>query len=159
MSGIISAWVKALSGAGLFCAAAAALCPPGRVRRVLGLACGCVMLAALLSPAAQLDIDAYAREAAKYGQAAREAAGLAQEAAGALEREVIERECAAYITDRADALGLGAAEAVVTARWSADGFWYPWECSVAAENSAALSDAIEGELGIPPERQSWGVEA
>ena len=122
---------------------------------MLGLACGCVMLAALLSPAAQLDIDAYAREAARYGQAAARGGGACEGGGGrARARSHRARERGIY-----NGQGGRAGPNRYTYSWSADGFWYPWECSVAAENSAALSDAIEGELGIPPERQSWGVEA
>jgi hypothetical protein len=59
--------------------------------------------------------------------------------------------------DKADALGISAADAAVTARWSEEGFWYPWESQVSCPEGgrAALSEAIEAELGIPPERQSW----
>ena len=47
----------------------------------------------------------------------------------------------------------------VTLRWSEEGYWYPWTCTISAPGgqSGALSDAITGELGIPPERQSWEV--
>ena len=47
----ITAWIRALAGAAVFCAIALALCPEGRPKRVLRAACGVVMAAALLSPA------------------------------------------------------------------------------------------------------------
>ena len=94
---------------------------------------------------------------ARYGEAARAVAEGAGEEADRLNRTIIERECAAYILDNADALGISAADAAVTARWSEEGFWYPWESRVSCPEGgrAALSEAIEAELGIPPERQSW----
>ena len=57
---------------------------------------------------------------------------------------------------RAAALGADLSSVDVTARWSDEGFWYPWSCTLtAAEYSAALSESVEANLGIPAERQSW----
>lgn len=153
----ITAWIRALAGAAVFCAIALALCPEGRPKRVLRAACGVVMAAALLSPALGLDMQALPEAVARYGEAARSVAGEAGQEADRLNRTIIERECAAYILDKADALGISAADAAVTARWSEEGFWYPWESRVSCPEGgrAALSEAIEAELGIPPERQSW----
>ena len=74
-----------------------------------------------------------------------------------INQTIIERECAAYILDKADALGLAVSSAAVTARWSEEGFWYPWESRAACSESdrETLSAVIEAELGIPAERQSW----
>ena len=154
---LVTNWIRALVGAAVFCALAAALCPEGRPKRVLRAACGVVMAAALLSPVVELDMQALPEAIARYGEAARAVADGAEEEADRLNRTIIERECAAYILDKADALGLSASEASVTARWSEEGFWYPWECRVSCAEGgrAALSRAIEAELGIPPERQSW----
>lgn len=158
MTGLLSGWIRAVCGAAVICAAALAVCPEGKVRRVLRLVCGVVMAAALLSPAAELDFDAYSRALARYGEEARRTAEGAQEEARELNRSVIEAECAAYILDKAEALGLGACEAAVQADWDAEGFWVPRRCSVRRTGGydAALSAAIEAELGIPAERQEWG---
>ena len=139
----ITAWIRALAGAAVFCAIALALCPEGRPKRVLRAACGVVMAAALLSPALGLDMQALPGEAGQE--------------ADRLNRTIIELECAAYILDKADALGLAVSSAAVTARWSEEGFWYPWESRAACSESdrETLSAVIEAELGIPAERQSW----
>ena len=94
---------------------------------------------------------------ARYGEAARSVAGEAGQEADRLNRTIIELECAAYILDKADALGLAVSSAAVTARWSEEGFWYPWESRAACSESdrETLSAVIEAELGIPAERQSW----
>ena len=146
----LTSWLRALVGAAVFCALALALCPEGRPKRV-------VLAAALLSPVVELDMQALPEALARYGEAARAVAEGAGEEADRLNRTIIERECAAYILDKADALGISAADAAVTARWSEEGFWYPWESRVSCPEGgrAALSEAIEAELGIPPERQSW----
>ena len=159
MTEILSGWVRAIAGAAVFCAMAAALCPKGRARGVLALASGCVMLLALVSPVAQLDLTDFARASARWRESAAAVADGAGEAAGAMERRVIEAECAAYISSRADGLGLAPGGISVEARWSEEGYWYPWSCRIAAAENAALSDAVEAELGIPRERQSWEGEA
>ena len=151
MTTALADWIRTLTGAAIFCAIAFAICPKGRPRQVLSLACGCVMAVALLSPVA--------RAAARYNQAARETVSDAQEASRGLERAVIESECEAYISDRADALGLADVGADVTARWSEEGFWYPWECALGCGYDASLAAAIEAELGIPPERVSWEAQS
>lgn len=159
MTEILSGWVRAIAGAAVFCAMAAALCPRGRARGVLALASGCVMLLALVSPIARLDLTDFARASARWRESAAAVADGAGEAAGAMERRVIEAECAAYISSRADVLGLEPDGISVEARWSEEGYWYPWSCRIAAAENAALSDAVEAELGIPLERQSWEGEA
>ena len=159
MTTALADWIRTLTGAAIFCAIAFAICPKGRPRQVLSLACGCVMAVALLSPVAGLDVTSLAMAAARYNQAARETVSDAQEASRGLERAVIESECEAYISDRADALGLADTGADVTARWIEEGFWYPWECALGCGYDASLAAAIEAELGIPPERVSWEAQS
>ena len=151
MSEILSDWIRALAGAGVICTLALLLCPEGRPKRVARLAVGCVMAIALLSPVVKPDAGSFAKAFARYSEAAREAADIA----GSYERTVIERECEAYIMDRANALGVACVSANAVFRWSEEGFWYPWECSLGCEYSPALANLIESELGIPAERQHW----
>ena len=50
--------------------------------------------------------------------------------------------------DRAAALGADLSSVDVTARWSDEGFWYPWSCTLtAAGYSFALSESVEANLG------------
>lgn len=160
MSEILGNWIRSLAGSAVFCTMALTLCPKGRARRVLNLACACVMALALLSPITQLDMSAFSRALGRYTDAAREITGEAEDAAGKYEQTVIARECEAYISDRAGELGVDVSDVTVTLRWSDEGYWYPWTCSVRMSSgySQELSDAVAGELGIPSERQSWEVE-
>ncbi len=157
MSEILSSWIRALVGAAVFCAVALTLCPKGRAKRVLSTACACVMAIALLSPVAKVDMSSLSQAIGRYSAAARSVTQSAEDASQLYQRRVIERECEAYIMDRADALGIGVASVSVTLRWSSDGFWYPWECTICAGSgySQALADIVEGELGIGPDRQNW----
>ena len=159
MTGALTDWVRALCGAAVICAAAMALCPDGRVKRVLRLVCGLVMACALLSPVLELDFDAYSSALSGYGEAARAAAEGAQEEARLSSRGVIEEECAAYILDKAEALGLTGCSASVCAEWDSAGYWVPRSCRVCCPGgrSEALAAAIEADLGIPRSRQEWEV--
>lgn len=159
MSEALSSWLRTLVGSAMFCAVALVICPKGRAKRVLNMVCGCVMAIALLSPVVQLDTAAVSRAVGRYRAAAEQVTADAEEAAGLYERRVIEGECETYISDRAASLGVELQEVRVNARWSKEGYWYPWECSIVspAARSGALSDAIEAELGISPERQNWEV--
>ena len=156
----ITGWIRALVGAAVFCALALALCPEGRVKRVLRFACGLVMAAALLSPVLSVDMESLPQALARYSEAAERYTGSAEETADRLNRTIIEGERETYILDKAAALGLEVREAAVTARWSDEGFWYPWECrlSTGEGDMSGLSRLIEAELGIPEARQRWEAE-
>lgn len=66
---------------------------------------------------------------------------------------LIESATAAYISDKADSMGL-ALEARVTAE-AADGVPVPVRVTLTGEKSGELSRWLETELGIPAERQVW----
>ncbi len=157
MSGALREWLLSLTGAAAVCALAGAMCPAGRVKKVLGVICGMVMALAFMSPLLELDFDAYAAALSRYGQGAERAALEGEAAQNSLNRTIIQEECAAYILDKAEALGMtGAVE--VLAVWSGeDSVWYPYEArlSLKGDGRSALSDAIAAELGIPAERQYW----
>lgn len=155
MTGAVYSWVRTLCGAAAFCAVCLILCPGGRVKGVLKLVVGAVMAAALVSPLAKLDYSSFAEAEREYGIRADEAAREGEETAKRLERSIIEDECAAYILDKAEALGLTPEYATVGARWSTEGYFLPYECGVGCSYSAALSRYIASELGIPAERQHW----
>lgn len=156
-------WLLSLCAAAAGCAAALALCPEGRVRRVLRIVCGAVMAVALLSPVRAFDLDLYARAVAQYGEEARALGETAEAESDRLSRGIIEEECAAYIWDKADTLGLQVSSVQVGAHWSDDGCWYPWEAELAVTGDTAaleaLSAAVESELGIPRARQQFTGEA
>ena len=76
-----------------------------------------------------------------------------------LDRTYIEERCQAYILSKAAQLGAPVTEARVTARWEEDDMvWYPWTVTLDCPRHAALAGLIEGELGIPAERQEWSAD-
>lgn len=68
--------------------------------------------------------------------------------------ELIEERTAAYISDKAKALGLSVAVRVET-KTGDGGVPAPWAVRLTGTESEALASYIEGELGIPRERQVW----
>ena len=155
MTEAIRGWILGLAGAAIFCAVALELTPGGSVKGVVRLLCGVVMAAALLTPLYRFDFSAYALNMARYRAAGAEAAAAGREISDALDRRVIEDSLAAYILDKARNLGAEIAGARVTVRWSGAGVWYPEAAEISGSYSGALADAIEAELGIPKEAQTW----
>lgn len=149
-------WLVSVAAASILSAVAAALCPAGRVKAILRLVCGIVCALALISPVAQLDITALSASMEGYGREAQIIAENAEEEKKLLERTYIEERFAAYISDKAAALGVEAGAVTVQARWDDDTLvWYPYEATLGCERSDALSREIEAALGIPAERQYW----
>jgi len=156
---IIGQWVMGLAASALLTSLALAVTPKGRVRDVLKLVCGAVMVIALVSPLLRFDLASFSINAERF----REELGAVQdnvsETGKRLTRDIIEKECAAYILDKAQVLGLSVQRVSVTAKWGDEEVFYPYEARIEARldeaQKGALSRAIEAELGIPPERQFW----
>ncbi|NCB51787.1 MAG: hypothetical protein EOM54_07905 [Clostridia bacterium] len=163
MTGLLREWVLGLCGSAVVCALALAVCPKGRVNGVLRVICGAVMTIALLAPVVGLDFEVYSESLEKYRVAADETAGSASKSEDILTRTIIEDECAAYILDKAVKLGLSMSCVRVSARWSEEGFWYPYEAVLQAlgtqEKKTELAEIVASDLGIPRDRQYWEEDA
>ena len=158
MSGWLTDWVRAVTGAALLSALALALAPAGQVKKVVRLAAGAACVLALLSPLGEPDTEDLARDLAGYREAQQQLVADAKETAAGLERTVIEEACAAYIWDKAGQLGLSLTSAEVRVRWCDEGYWYPSAAEICAppgQETDGLRLAIAGELGIPEEQQEW----
>ncbi len=155
MIAAIRDWVLGLTGAALFCAVATALTPDGPVKGVVKTLCGVVMAAALLTPLFSFDFPSYALYLAEARRDAAEITVQAEEISDSLSRTIIAERLEAYILDKAAELGANVTEAEVTLQWSTEGAWYPSAVTLSGNYNAALSDCIEGELGIPQAAQTW----
>lgn len=152
-------WLSGIVGASLLSSVAMTLTPQGRVRSVTRLVCGILCALSLVSPLLSADIDRLAVGIAEYEQKAETVTQKAEEEAKMLERTYIEEECAAYILAKATETGAEICGVSVTARWDDEALvWYPWEVSLDGIYSEDFSAAIEAELGIPFQRQSWTEE-
>ena len=73
-------------------------------------------------------------------------------------KALIESQTAAYISDKANALGLEVTVRV-EAEAGADGIPVPAAADIQGARSEELASYMEQELGIPRERQSWHEES
>ena len=158
MMGAVRGWLLAVIAVSLLCAVADALMPPGAVKRVGRLVCGLVLVGAILSPAARLDVDGGRRWLERYlfSVQAREAE-LEHEVNGQI-KIIIEQEYAAYIVDKAAELGW-TCTAGVECRMSEEGLYLPCRVEVAGPltqaERARLAQVIWEELGVPQSEQVY----
>ena len=155
MMGAVRGWLLAVISVSLLCAVAEALMPPGAVRRVGKLVCGLVLLAAVLSPLRELDLDSGQRWLTDYFSALDRQTSQLNETVDSQMKSIIERKCAAYIVDKAAQLGL-TCSARVECRAGEDGLYLPVRADVSGtlpeDGRARLLQIIREDLGIPEDR-------
>lgn len=151
-------WLLGITAAALAVSLAQALTPEGTVKKIGRLVGALVLLLAALRPLMNwtgafpngltLSPDPMGTE---------EAVQSGEE----LMKSLIAEKAGAYIVDKGQALGLRCT-AEVTVAPDASGWPVPWEAAVLGEWTAqqkkALSQAVEEELGIPAQRQSFREE-
>lgn len=153
----IKAWLLGITAAALLVAAAQSLMPGGAVRRVGRLTGGLVLLLAALGPVLTLDQDALSRALSEYHLPVEEVEAFQNNSADVLQA-LIEEKAVAYISDKAEDLGIACSVAVET-RAGEDGYPVPYQVTVAGELSQqqrqALTRRIEADFAIPAERQIY----
>ncbi len=154
-----SEWVRAIAGAALICAAATALTPKGKVKNVLKLVCGIILIIAMINPLVNQDLPTMSMDISDYRKQADEIIGSAEEKQNNLNRTIIEDELEAYILDKAQSLNISLKSVEVSAKWGDEGYWYPYEVKLNADISQMeqnlISNSIEAELGVKKEKQYW----
>ncbi len=152
-------WVRAIAGAALICAAATALTPKGKVKSVLKLLCGIVLITAMINPILKRDFPNVSMDMSEYRKQADEIIGKSKEKENSLSRTIIEGELETYILDKAKSLNAPLQSVEVTVKWGDEGCWYPYEVRLKADiperEKNLISNSIEAELGVPDERQYW----
>ena len=161
MMGAVRGWLLSVISGSLLCAVADALMPPGAVRRVGRLVCGLVLLGAILSPLASLDLEESQRWLEDYRSSIQIREAELGETVNSQIKVIIEQECAAYIVDKAAQLGL-TCRAKVECRQSEDGLYLPVRTevdgSMTADVQSRLIRVIEEDLGVPAEAQIYVEE-
>jgi stage III sporulation protein AF len=158
MSDFLGSWIKALAAAAIFASVMLAVTPKGAVRQTVKLICGALLTFALLSPLKSLNFDKLAEFISKARLDGREIAASSEKEAALLMKLIIEEETEAYILDKAEALGISGLQVEVSVK---EGGQYPYPysakiaCGASREQKSELSSLIEGELGIPADRQLW----
>ena len=162
MISFASEWVRAIAGAALICAAATAITPRGKVKGVLKLVCGIVLIIAMINPLVNHDLPTMSLDISDYRKQADEIIGSAEEKQNNLSRTIIENELEAYILDKAQSLDISLDSVEVLAKWSEEGCWYPYEVKLSADitqmEQNLISNSIEAELGVEKERQYWSSD-
>ena len=154
----VRGWLLAVIAVSLLCAVADALMPPGGVRRVGRLVCGLVLMGAVLSPVAELDVEEGRRWLEDYLASVHSREAELTQTVESQMKVIIEQEYAAYIVDKAAGLGLTCTVQVECAL-SEDGLYLPVRTEVAgpqtAEVQAQLIRIISEDLGVPDSAQIY----
>lgn len=161
MMGALRSWLLAVIAAALLCAVADALMPPGAVKRVGRLVCGLVLIGAVLSPLAALDLEGSQRWLEGYLVSVRTREAELEETVSDQIKVIIEQKLSAYIVDKAAQLGL-TCRARVECAASEDGLYLPVRTevvgSMTADVQGKLIRVIESDLGVPAESQIYVEE-
>ena len=159
MTGFAGEWVRAIAGTALICAAAMALTPKGKVKNVLKLLCGIVLIIAMINPFLGKDLPSMSMDISEYRKEAEDIIGKTEEKKNSLSRTIIEDQLETYILDKAKSLDVELNSVEVLAKWGDEGCWYPYEVRIKADiplrEQGLISNSIESELGVPKERQYW----
>lgn len=153
-----AALTRTLFVAALFASLALALAPEGRGKAALKWCCGLMLCLAVAQSATKLRPEVLAEAAAEQRLLAERFALEQEETAWQLYRSIIQTETEAYIWKQAEALGVKALRLRLTLR---DGTHCPYPYAISLQGAftqaqqAELSGLLEGELGIPRERQQW----
>ncbi len=159
MTEILRTWVLRLTGTAIISSAATALVPEGKTKKSVKFVCGVAAMLALLSIVSDFSYEGFSSYMADYRQKAYEISSEAEEQTKMSERLIIEKQCEAYILDKADELGAYVPEISVRAEWDTNGYWYPVSAELTAEVlpevKQQLSYIIEADLGIEKDKQVW----
>lgn len=158
MMELIRQWLTGVTCAALIAALAENLMPKGAVKQVGKLVCALALLCAVLRPVLVLDVSR-AGPAFRRLQEETDArrAGLEQQGSAML-KTLIERECGAYIVDKAAQLGV-ACRAQVECVPGEGNTWLPHTACITGQpeksQRQALTAMIHSEIGIAPEHQYY----
>ena len=154
---LIRQWLLGITAAAMLVALAEALCPDGNIRGILRLTGGLVLLAAVLNPLLKLDTEALGQALTQYRLDLSAYSTELEEENETLMKDIIEEQSAAYIQDKAAGLGIVCLAAVEA---EGGGDWpVPPAVTITgaltAEQREALTRAIEADIAIPAERQTY----
>ena len=155
---ILGEWVRTLAVGAIFCAFSLLLIPDGSEKRAVKLTCAAVLTLLLILPLKELDTEELA-ELLTVQRLGDEGITLdTEELSMELCADIIRKETEEYIWDAARRLGIS--ELGIRLRLSSgEGLPCPWAVdlkgNVTELQKEELSMLLEGDLGIPRERQSW----
>jgi hypothetical protein len=155
-------WIMMLTASAILSAIALAVTPEGAVKKVVTFACGLAMLSALISPLLKFDVDGFTKHLRTYNAEAEKFSAEITEVNDSLSRLIIERQSEAYILDKGKEFGMENLNVEITAKWSTEGYWYPYEAKITSDPGGVaeteLKYILEADFGIPQDRQIWSAE-
>lgn len=156
MIAAVRSWLTSIAAVTLMLTVVQTLVPEGTIKKIAGFTGGLLLLAALLQPVLKTDLGRLRLDFSDYEEAI-ETRAAELDAAGKDEMAaIIAGRTAAYISDKADALGLGSIKVQVEMEPGAEGEPpLPASVILTGPYSQSLAEWIAGELGIPAERQVW----
>ena len=157
----VRGWLLGVMGAALLAALAQSLMAQGPLKEVGRLICGLVVLGAVLSPLTRMDLPDPAALTAGYFQSVEEREDELRSETQSEMKTIIEERLEAYIVDKAAQLGAECQVEVLCAP-EGDGAFLPWQVTVTGDLTSVqreqLTQQIQGDLGVPPERQQYGTK-
>ena len=159
--GAVRSWLLTVIAASLICVLADALMPPGAVRRVGRLVCGLVLLGAILTPLARLDLSGGQRWLEDYLASLENREAELAETVNEQMKVIIEQEYAAYIVDKTARLGLTCGIRVECGL-SEEGLYLPLRVRISGAltegERARITQIIREDLGVPEQEQLYITE-
>ena len=146
-------WLLGVIACAMLVSVVQQLCPEGSVRKLARFTGGLLLLCAMLRPLTTVELPGVDWDAGGY----REAVARLELELGAAQKNAmadgIAAELEAYIEDKAESLGANVQAQVTMGTGS--GAPLPERVTLRGAYSAALAEAIEAELGVTKERQTW----
>ena len=151
---LIRSWLASVVMVSMLLGVVRLLTPKGSVQKIASFTGGLILLLALLQPLVEVELTELIPDVEVYREEVGERRDeLAKEEEKHLEQGIAERT-AAYISDKAEAMGAEVSVQVKT-DLSPEGVPFPVEAELAGDYSPELAEYIERELGIPAEGQVW----
>ncbi len=154
MIGAVRAWFVSITAVTLLLSVVQLLAPEGTMRKIIHFTGGLLLLSALLQPILRSDLSQLHLHFSDYAAAIADRAEELDAAGKEELADIIAERTAAYIWDKADALGLDLTIQVHTEP-GRDGTPLPVSVELKGPRSPELAEWIARELGIPAERQVW----
>lgn len=150
-------YLLSLVAASLLCALVRALLPKGAARRALSIGCALLLALTALRPLTKMNIESFSAALSRVKTDAEAARSGVRLQNNDLVCAIIKQECEAYISDKAERLGLTLQVSVSVSETGT----YPHPTAVTLigaatpQQQAALTEDIANNLAIPKEAQTW----
>lgn len=146
----IQRWIVSVTATALLTGLCRLLMPQGSARRVGAMVCALLLFTAIVAPLGQVRLETLSDSVSAWAQQYEGYSGELEETNRQLERGLIEERCAAYLEDRARALGCPCAAAVECA--GEEGVPVPVRVTffgvLGPEQREQLSALAASELGV-----------